>query len=180
MKNKGIIILIITLIVIALVTGFASLTLFFINRQPINKIDLAALENKEDVKIVYEEDSEIPTLIAGKYTEFKVNSGNEAIRALEEVKDVIGIQNPKEEYKVSNEIEILNSNVYRMQQYYKGIQVLGRQMVMATDKEGNIKTLSGDYVKIENLDVTPSINQNGAISVITGKYGTNIANTAGN
>lgn len=174
MKNKGIIILIITLIVIALVTGLAFLTLYFINRQPINKIDLAALENKEDVKIVYEEDSEIPTLIAGKYTEFKVNSGNEAIRALEEVKDVIGIQNPKEEYKVSNEIEILNSNVYRMQQYYKGIQVLGRQMVMATDKEGNIKTLSGDYVKIENLDVTPSINQNGAISVITGKYGTNI------
>lgn len=171
MKNKGIIILIITLIVIALVTGLAFLTLYFINRQPINKIDLAALENKEDVKIVYEEDSEIPTLIAGKYTEFKVNSGNEAIRALEEVKDVIGIQNPKEEYKVSNEIEILNSNVYRMQQYYKGIQVLGRQMVMATDKEGNIKTLSGDYVKIENLDVTPSINQNGAISVITGKYG---------
>ena len=51
---------------------------------------------------------------------------------------LIGIQNPKEEYKISNEIEILNSNVYRMQQYYKGIQVLGRQMVMATDKEGNI------------------------------------------
>ena len=157
MKKKGLIILIVVLIILALAIS-VSLTLFFINRQPINKVDLTTLENNEDVKIVYEEDSKIPTLIAGKYTEFKVNSGNEAIRALEEVKDVIGIQNPKEEYKISNEIEILNSNVYRMQQYYKGIQVIGRQMVMATDKEGNIKTLSGNYVKIENLDITPSIN----------------------
>lgn len=173
MKKKSKIILIVVLITLALIIGIC-ITLFAVNWQPVNKVDLSSLEANENVSITYNEESDIPTIIAGDYTDFKVDSSNDAIKALEEVKDIMGINNPKEEYEVSNEIDFLENNIYRMQQYYKGIEVINRQMIIAADKEGNIKTLSGDYEKITDLDVNPNIDQNSAINTVTEQYGNNI------
>lgn len=173
MDNKKKIILISLIIVIILIIG-AILALNLANKQLTNNIDIATLESNENIKVVYDEESKIPTLITGKYTSLKVNDENEAIMAIEEVKNIFGIQNPKEEYKISNEIEIINSNVYRMQQYYKEIPVLGNQMIITTDKDGNIKTLNGKYEKLDNFDITYSIDQEEAISIISKKYGTDV------
>lgn len=63
------------------------------------------MEANADVTISYGEASEEPTIIAGDYTDFKVYSGNDAIRALEELQEVFGMTDPKEEYEISNEIE---------------------------------------------------------------------------
>ena len=145
-----------------------------LNYQPINPVSLDTLEANENINISYNEESKVPTLIAGDYTDFKVRNSNEAIHALEEVKDVLGIENPKEEYKESNEIEFLGNKTYRLQQYYKEIEVSGRQMVITTDQDGNIKTVSGDYEKITDLDVNTSIDKDSALNQVITKYGDNI------
>ena len=161
MKKKTKIILIVLTIIIVLAIATV-VTIFALNWQPINKVDLATLEANADVTISYGEASEVPTIIAGDYTDFKVDSGNDAIRALEELQEVFGMTNPKEEYEISNEIEFLDNKTYRMQQYYNGIEVIDRQMVVTADKDGNIKMVSGDYEKITDLDVNPSFDQNRA------------------
>lgn len=132
------------------------------------------MEANADVTISYGEASEVPTIIAGDYTDFKVYSGNDAIRALEELQEVFGMTDPKEEYEISNEIEFLDNKTYRMQQYYNGIEVIDRQMVVTADKDGNIKMVSGDYEKITDLDVNPSFDQNRALSIVTETYGDEI------
>ena len=73
MKKKTKIILIVLSIIIVLAIATA-VTIFALNWQPINKVDLAILEANADVTIAYGEDSEVPTIIAGDYTDFKVNS----------------------------------------------------------------------------------------------------------
>ena len=173
MKKKTKIILIVSSIIIVLAIATV-VTIFALNWQPINKVDMSSLEANKNVTISYGEDSEVPTIIAGNYTDFKVDSGNDAIRALEELQDVFGMANPKEEYEISNEIEFLDNDIYRMQQYYKGLEVIDRQMVVTADKEGNIKMVSGDYEKITDLDVNPSIDQNRALSIVTETYGEEI------
>lgn len=173
MKKKTKIILIVLTIIIVLAIATV-VTIFALNWQPINKVDLATLEANADVTISYGEASEVPTIIAGDYTDFKVDSGNDAIRALEELQEVFGMTNPKEEYEISNEIEFLDNKTYRMQQYYNGIEVIDRQMVVTADKDGNIKMVSGDYEKITDLDVNPSFDQNRALSIVTETYGDEI------
>ena len=173
MKKKTKIILIVLTIIIVLAIATV-VTIFALNWQPINKVDLATLEANADVTISYGEASEVPTIIAGDYTDFKVYSGNDAIRALEELQEVFGMTDPKEEYEISNEIEFLDNKTYRMQQYYNGIEVIDRQMVVTADKDGNIKMVSGDYEKITDLDVNPSFDQNRALSIVTETYGEKI------
>ena len=175
MKKKSRIKIIVIIILIILLLSLLCFVVWkIIKYQPVKIVSLDTLESKDNITISYNEESKVPTLIAGNYTDFKVRNTNEAISALEEVKDVLGIEDPKEEYKESNKIEFLENKIYRLQQYYKGIEVSGRQMVITTDTNGNIKTVSGDYEKITELDVNPTIDKESAINKVTAKYGDNI------
>ena len=168
MKKKSRIKIIVIIILIILLLSLLCFVVWkIIKYQPVKIVSLDTLESKDNITISYNEESKVPTLIAGNYTDFKVRNTNEAISALEEVKDVLGIEDPKEEYKESNKIEFLENKIYRLQQYYKGIEVSGRQMVITTDTNGNIKTVSGDYEKITELDVNPTIDKESAINKVT-------------
>ena len=81
MDNKKKATIISIIIVIILIIG-AILALNLANKQSTNNIDIATLESNENIKVVYDEESKIPTLITGKYTSLKVNDENEAIMAI--------------------------------------------------------------------------------------------------
>ena len=79
-KKSKIKIALITLIII-IILGLLCFGIWkALNYQPINPVSLDTLEANENINISYNEESKVPTLIAGDYTDFKVRNSNEAIQ----------------------------------------------------------------------------------------------------
>ena len=110
-------------------------------------------------EIIYDKKDKIPSFILGSYTKFKVLDGNAAIKSLNTLKKIMNFTNPEEEFKLEKVNETENGKSYRLQQYFKGVLVYAKQLVVSTDKKGKTLSLSGDYDVILSLDVTPKITE---------------------
>lgn len=92
---------------------------------------------------------DIPSFIHGKYTEDIISSGQDAINSLQDVQHLLKIKNPQTEFECIEESGILDTNYYRLQQYYNGIKVEGSQIVVATDNGGHSESLTSSYVPLD-------------------------------
>lgn len=93
----------------------------------------------------------VPTFISGRFSEEKVTSASKAIAALNNLHHTMGFTNAEQEFKTISEETISlgpKTKFFRLQQEHQGIPVFGNQMVVSTDDEGNVETLSGHYTSI--------------------------------
>ena len=86
-----------------------------------------------------------------------VNSVDEAIYELNNVKTILGLSDPEAELSGEDRSDSFE-RVYRLDQSYKGIPVYGGGINVLVSHEGKITDLVSSYVKIRgDFNVTPSI-----------------------
>lgn len=85
------------------------------------------------------------------FTDVTVTDENSALEAIASVADVIGIKNAEKELKISSTNTVNGDTYYRFGQYYEGISVYGRDVVIAADNDGTALALTGNFAKIENI-----------------------------
>lgn len=103
------------------------------------------LNNGELPDIHMNEKYDIPSFIHGMYTDKIIKNGKDAINSLQDIKYLMKIKDPETEFKSISEDTVNEINFYRLQQYYKGIEVTGAQLIITTNKEGTAQSVNGSY-----------------------------------
>ncbi len=101
------------------------------------------------------------------FTSVLIVDEESAIEAISTVADNLGIQSPQEELKVVDINEVGGNKFYRVQQYYSGIPVYGRTVVVSADSKGNALALTANFKNLtENIQTIPMVSQTEAESSI--------------
>ena len=120
--------------------------------------------------ITIDEEDYIPSFIDGAYSDDTVTDFESAIASLEDVKYLMGIADAAEEFVGDQKNEFEGTNYYRLQQMYGEYVVYGKDLVVTTDAEGNVLSLSGDYDPIYDIiDTTINIDAEKAYEIISGE-----------
>ena len=109
--------------------------------------------------------------VLGSFTEKKINGKEDALAAIQDVSAAIGIKSVPETLGDVYEFSSLNSKFYRFQQVYNGIPVYGRGVSVGASVLGDSQGLTHNYIKIEDLNTTPSVSESDAKQVVSQKYG---------
>ncbi|MBQ8504024.1 MAG: M4 family metallopeptidase [Clostridia bacterium] len=164
-KKKTILILIAILITILIVTTIGISFLKKSNSSIEKELDNIVMLNDGELPDITMNAEGNPSFISGAYSDKIVTDFDSAIDSLNDVKNLMGIENPSEEYK---EKELTTSDsgfFYKIQQYYEGIPVYGIELIIVTDFYGKTTCLVGDYKKI-NISTKPNISENEARKII--------------
>lgn len=89
----------------------------------------------------------------------KISDESDALNALKALQGELGIADVQEEYRVSKVKELEDLTVYEMQQYYEGIEVYGRSLMVSVDESGNLQSVNGTYEQPSNVAVEPEIQE---------------------
>ena len=90
--------------------------------------------------------------------ELVVDSADDAIRQLGVISDEYGYENALSELTEKSTATIDGDSYYRLQQNYKGIPVYGRTVVVATDEDGSVTSLTGNVDDVyEEMILEPSV-----------------------
>lgn len=89
----------------------------------------------------------------------KISDESDALNALKALQGELGIADVQEEYRVSEVKELEDVTVYEMQQYYEGIEVYGRSLMVSVDESGNLQSVNGTYEQPSNVAVEPEIQE---------------------
>ena len=114
----------------------------------------------------------------GKIFRNTVNTVDEAIYELNNVKTILGLSDPVAE--LSGDVAMRDSlgRVYRLKQYYKGIPVDGKEIRVFVNHEGRVTDLVSNYKRIwDNFNVTPSITSGDAEGIARNAGEAEIART---
>lgn len=118
--------------------------------------------------ITIDEEDYIPSFIDGTYSDNIVTDFDSAISSLEDVKHLMGIGDAAKEFVGDQKNEFDGTNYYRLQQMYGEYVVYGKDLVVTTDEEGKVLSLSGDYDPIYDIiDTTININAEKACEIIS-------------
>lgn len=159
--------LVVILLVVLIVGVTGALVYFDVVNIPIVERIITQLEFGSDKST---DDLYFQSLSNG-FTDRKITDRHSALEALEDVADVIGIENVKEEFVTCEENTVSGNMYYRFHQEYRGIPVYGRSVVIVADENGNSLSLSGNYLNIEDINTTPIINEAAALEIAHQHYG---------
>ena len=110
---------------------------------------LRELNNGTLPEILLSNDSYAPSFILGTYTSETVSGFESAVSSLSAVQNIMGISNPQQEYTDAGTTTLMdNTTQYRMQQNYNGYPVYGQQLIVTTNQNGTVTSLSGDHAEI--------------------------------
>lgn len=123
------------------------------------------LNNGELPDININEKYNIPSFIHGKYTDKIIKNGQDAINSLQDIKHLMKMKEPDTEFKSISEDSVNEINFYRLQQYYKGIEVNGAQLIITTNKEGIAQSVNGSYYP-NNINTKKSISPEEVESIV--------------
>lgn len=129
-------------------------------------IKILELNNGQLPEITVDEEDNIPSFIDGKFSDVLVHDSSDAIKALDDIKNIMNFENPEEEF-VENKVQ-KNANIcyYRLGQLYNGVPVYGKELVVSASESGEIISLSGDYDPALSLSTTPTISESDAIEIV--------------
>lgn len=91
----------------------------------------------------------------------------DAVAYTEKIGNACGYENALSELTEKATTTIDGDTYYRMQQNYQGIPVYGRTVVCVVDEDGNVVSINGNVLDIDqNIDVTPTITGNQVVGFI--------------
>lgn len=103
------------------------------------------------------------TSIQGKYTKMLIKDEDDAIKSLYYIKDLFGISNPINEFKLKSITNSGNLIYYRLQQIYNNYLVYSNEIIITTNSKGESLSISGKYSPIISLNINPKLNKQEAI-----------------
>lgn len=90
--------------------------------------------------------------------DLKVLDSMQALEFLQQIGDRFGIEDAANEYTVAEQKDTGDSHLYFLQQKFAEIPVFGSTITMEADYEGNVRTVEGKHVKIdEDVPTEPTI-----------------------
>ena len=119
--------------------------------------DLAQFSEDGSVPSLYINESGIISNIDGVISNVEVNSCDDAIKALESVKNILEIGDPEAEFigLTSNISNYVNS--YVLQQVYNGIPVSYRTVTVSTTKDGVADFVNNSYLPGISISTVPEL-----------------------
>lgn len=92
------------------------------------------------------------------FTDVNVTDEDSAYKAVESVKEDLGISNPRKELHLNVVQNYGKNKYYRMQQYYNEVPVYGRELVIGTNKSGKPLSLNANYRPLsKSVSTTPKV-----------------------
>lgn len=104
----------------------------------------------------------------GKFSEIVVESPEEAILALYEIKSLMGCENPKEQLLWVKTSKDKYGYSYKFSQVVDGIPVYGTSIVVSTDLNGITTALHSSYAADLSIDLNNVISEADIIAIIEG------------
>ncbi len=100
--------------------------------------------------------------IDGAFTNIKVNTKDDAIESINSIKEILDIEAPESEFEVLKVNSSKYITSYRLQQLCNSIPVYGRELIVATDKDGNTTSVGGNYIKDLSVDTNATVDSSEA------------------
>ena len=94
----------------------------------------------------------------------------DALAAIEDVSEVIGIKNVNEEFSDCNRNNVLGNCYYRFEQKYKNIPVYGRNLSVSADCAGNCLMITGNYLSFDSIDMQVIFSDESAEKLLQDSY----------
>lgn len=120
------------------------------------------------------------TELDSKHTQFKnisgtcitrsINNEEDALAAIDDLSEVLGINNVNEEFGECKTDNVLSNSYYRYEQKYKGIPVYGRSMSVSADSDGKCLLITGNYFPFEDIDTEIDFNEDDAKKLLQDSY----------
>lgn len=134
-----------------------------------NSEELKNLNGGQAPEIYSTEDNS--NFIDGSYTNIKVNNEDDAINSIKSIQNILNIEHPENEFKVTkiNKTDYLTS--YKLQQVFNSVPLYGRELVVVTDNDGNTTSVNGNYLKDVDVNTTPEITENAVANYVSNAYG---------
>lgn len=130
--------------------------------------------NGDEFPYIDSDDNGVPNFIDGVFSEKTVSSAEEAVNALNDIHHIMQFENANQEF-IEVYSENLNldgqTNYYRLQQVYHNIPVYGHQLIVSTNSDGKIVSLSGHYLPELEINTQPLLTVENAKSLIVDKVG---------
>jgi uncharacterized repeat protein (TIGR02543 family) len=119
--------------------------------------NLKVLNGGELPTVMMQEETYTPAFILGTYSDETVTDFDSAKKSLKAVENLMGFHNVEEEYIEVSSNTFKGTTQYRLQQMYNGYVVYGQQLIVTTNENGEVTSLSGDHANIGVL-FNPSVN----------------------
>ncbi|MCX7570659.1 M4 family metallopeptidase [Tumebacillus sp. DT12] len=128
-----------------------------------------------DAKVTWNEKKGVPNFVAGKLSNKKVKSANDAVAVLTETKDLFDLGSATDELSLTvQSTDDLGTSMYKFQQTYKGVPVFGNQLILHTDKAQNVSSINGYYdpeVKVKGINTKAKLTGTEAVEAAKASLG---------
>ncbi len=120
---------------------------------------------------IYTDDDTSITTIDGVFTNVVVECSEDAILSLNSVKNIVGIDNPENEFVPLTSSNTEFSSSYVLQQMYNGVPVYGRTVTVSTALDGTPNYLNTGYKGDIIISTTPELTQEQIKLGLSSQYG---------
>lgn len=121
--------------------------------------------------VVNLDDKGNPRHISGKFSEVLVVDANTALESLNDVKKMLKIENVYDEFYLKEMTSFDNVVYYELQQKHKNVDVLGGEITISADKEGNVLGINAQYIPDVDTTLSGVKSEREIKEILTDKYG---------
>ena len=172
LKKYSIRFLITFLVLVILFTGITSTLVYFgiidfpIISDVMEKTGL--IDNKNN-----QEDDSTSNFVCldGSFSDVSIEDETSALNAIDDAKDLLGIQDVQDELNNCQTENILENNYYRFYQEYDDIPVYGRTVTISANSQGDCLMLSGNYLNLGDLDTSVDFSKDDAFNSMKEQFG---------
>lgn len=107
----------------------------------------------------------------GSFSDVSIEDETSALNAIDDAKDLLGIQDVQDELNNCQTENILENNYYRFYQEYDDIPVYGRTVTISANSQGDCLMLSGNYLNLGDLDTSVDFSKDDAFNSMKEQFG---------
>ena len=137
--------------------------------EDLDSLELLYLYNDgdpEDLEVYLNEEGYI-SYISGSFSDFVVESPEEAVLALYGIKSLTGITSPQEELRWVSTSKDAYGTSFRFQQVYDEIPVYGMDIVVSVDSAGKTSSLYNSFIADIQIETNPAVSEASAINILS-------------
>lgn len=138
---------IIIIIILLFILGIIGLIIF------LSGDDKEVKFKKDDDVIpnIYLDDAGSPIFIDGEMVESLVKKDNDVYEVLNELKDLYGFENSRDEFKILSVNEVLDFKYIKVSQKFNSVPVYGKELVVVVNNKNEVTSITGHYYR--DIDV---------------------------
>lgn len=162
-KNKTKRIILSIVIVLAILGGVFAGILYVKHREE----EAKKLQEAQIVESSAIDSAVVRVFLTDGISEVVIDDEATAKMVIAEQKEIFSFVDAESEFELERKLSAGNSTIYRFRQKYKGVPVVGGQMILMADGNGKAVALNGSYIPTDGLTTSPLVGEGEASTVIT-------------